>query len=262
MQKINFWLIAAIVFIVSGCASQKEVTYFQGIPNEYEVVRDMSYNIKIQSDDMISIVVNSRDPKLAQMFNLSLVAYQTNGYVSSQNRVLGYLVNEDGEINFPQLGMIKVAGMTRDELTKYITSQLVDRGYVTDAVVTIQHLNLKISVMGEVNKPGTFSLDSDRITLLDAISMAGDLTIYGMRDRVKIIREVGDKTTISTVDLRGDEILTSPYYYLQQNDIVYVEPNKAKSGQREINSNRTIGTFASVMSVILSAISIILTVAL
>lgn len=246
------------ILLLGSCASQKQVTYFQDIPDEYEVTRTESYEIKIQADDLISIMVNSRDPKLSQMFNLPLVSFQVNDNVVGQNRVLGYLVNQDGEINFPQLGVIKIAGMTRSELTKYITQELIDNGYITDPVVTIQILNFQVSVMGEVSRPGSFEVTSDRITILDAITKAGDLTIYGMRDRVKVIREIKGKTVVTTVDLRSKDLLTSPYYYLQQNDIVYVEPNKAKAGQREINSNRTIGTFATIISVVLSALSLAL----
>ncbi len=257
MKRVNVWFVLTFILLVSSCASQREVVYFQGIPDHYEVVRNESYEIRIQPDDLISIMVNSRDPKLAQMFNLPLVSYQVNDNVTGQNRVLGYLVNKEGEINFPQLGTLVVEGLTRDELTKYISNQLIDKGYVTDAVVTVQFLNFQVSVMGEVNQPGSFSVETDRITILDAISKAGDLTIYGMRDRVKIIRDVNGKTIVSTVDLRGDEILTSPYYYLRQNDIIYVEPNNVKAGQREINSNRTIGTFATIVSVVLSALSLI-----
>lgn len=259
MYKFNFGLIIiAFTLFISSCASQKQVVYFQGIPDEYEVVREDSYEIKIRPDDLISIMVNSRDPKLAQMFNLPLVSYQMNDKVTGQNRVLGYLVNQDGEINFPQLGVLKIEGMTRDELTKYITKQLIDKGYVTDAVVTVQFLNFQVSVMGEVARPGSFTVETDRITIFDALSNAGDLTIYGVRDRVKVIREIDGKTKVSTVNLLDPDILTSPYYYLQQNDVVYVEQNKAKSGQREINSNRTIATFASVISVILSALALAL----
>ncbi|MFI3265787.1 MAG: polysaccharide biosynthesis/export family protein [Rikenellaceae bacterium] len=255
LQKLLFML---SILLLGSCASQKQVTYFQDIPDEYEVTRTESYEIKIQADDLISIMVNSRDPKLSQMFNLPLVSFQVNDNVVGQNRVLGYLVNQDGEINFPQLGVIEIAGMTRSELTKYITQELIDNGYITDPVVTIQILNFQVSVMGEVSRPGSFEVTSDRITILDAITKAGDLTIYGMRDRVKVIREIKGKTVVTTVDLRSKDLLTSPYYYLQQNDIVYVEPNKAKAGQREINSNRTIGTFATIISVVLSALSLAL----
>lgn len=257
MQKLNFWLMIAFVLFVSSCASQKEITYLQGAYNGYTQQSDDSYEIKIRPDDMLGIMVNSKDSELAQMFNLPMVSYQVGERVVGQNRMLGYLVDNQGDINFPQLGKIKVGGMTRTELTDYITKQLIDMGYVNDPVVTVQYLNFKVSVMGEVNNPGTIDIESDRLTLFDALSAAGDLTIYGLRDRVKIIREVDGVKTVSVVDLRSAEILDSPFYYLQQNDVVYVEPNRAKAGQSEINSNRTISTYASIVSVILSALSLI-----
>jgi polysaccharide export outer membrane protein len=142
--------------------------------------------------------------------------------------------------------------MTRSTLSRYIQSKLVDGQLLGDAIVTVQFLNLKISVLGEVTRPGSFELNSDRISLFDAISRAGDLTIYGRRDNVKLIREEDGRRLVVTLDLRSSDILDSPYYYLQQNDVLYVEPNTARAGQREINQNRTIGTFASIISVLIS----------
>lgn len=142
--------------------------------------------------------------------------------------------------------------MTRAELTKYIKSQLIEKGLVKDPIVTIQFLNFKVSVLGEVNRPGIFEITSDRITLLDALSLAGDLTIYGQRENIKVVREENGERVVVSLDLRNKDLLSSPYYYLQQNDVVYVEPNKVKAGQREINQNRTIGTFASILSVMVS----------
>jgi polysaccharide export outer membrane protein len=127
---------------------------------------------------------------------------------------------------------------------------------VNDAVVTVQFLNFKVSVMGEVVRPGTFEVDSDRITLLDALSLAGDMTIYGRRDNVRVIREENGERTVAIVDLRSRNLMNSPYYYLKQNDIVYVEPNKARAGQREINQNRSVSTFASILSVLASLASL------
>ncbi|MEG1555144.1 MAG: polysaccharide biosynthesis/export family protein [Bacteroidales bacterium] len=247
-----------LIFLVllGGCASQKQISYLQNMPNHYEQVLTQNYEISIHSDDLLSIMVNSKDPELAQMFNLPMVSYQitnnTTGLGAGQNKVLGYLVDKEGYIEFPVLGQLKVSGMTRPELTSFIKRQLIEKGLLNDPIVTVQFLNFRISVMGEVARPGTFEINSDRITLLEALSRAGDLTIYGKRDNVKIIREVDGKRTISTVDLRNTDIFISPYYYLQQNDIVYVEPNKAKAGQREINQNRSIGTWASIVSVLVS----------
>lgn len=242
--------------VLAGCASQKQISYLQDVPDDYRQKITQDYDLKIHPDDLLSIMVNSKDPELAQMFNLPMVSYQiansNTGYAGGQNRVLGYLVDKEGYIDFPQLGVIRVQGMTRTELTKYIKNQLIEKGLMKDPIVTIQFLNFKVSVLGEVNQPGTFEITSDRITLLDALSLAGDLTVYGQRENVKVIREENGERVVASLDLRNKDLLSSPYYYLQQNDVVYVEPNKVKAGQREINQNRTIGTFASILSVMVS----------
>lgn len=248
------------IAILSGCASRKKIIYLQGVEDGYTQQVDSDYEVRIQPNDLIGIFVNSKDPDLVKMFNLPLITYQTGVTNSISQRTLGYLVNKEGKINFPQLGEIKISGLTRTELIDTISQRLINDGFINDPIVTVQFLNFKVSVIGEVARPGTIKVESDRITLFDALTSAGDLTVYGQRDNVKIIREKNGIKTVSFVDLRNVDILTSPFYYLQQNDIVYVEPNKAKAGQREINQNRTVGTWASITSVLLSAISIILSV--
>ncbi|MFI3316231.1 MAG: polysaccharide biosynthesis/export family protein [Rikenellaceae bacterium] len=257
-MKIKLWFLAAMLLLVSSCASQKDILYLQGVDPGYSQPINNQYEVRIKPDDLIAIMVNSRDAELAQMFNLPMISYQTGTKVTGQNTVLAYLVDAEGNIDFPQLGIMHVEGMTRSELTKYIKNQLIDNGLVNDPVVTIQFQNYQISVIGEVTRPGNFQLSSDRITIFDALSLAGDMTIYGQRGNVKVIREQNGERTISEVDLRGTDILTSPYYYLQQNDVVYVEPNKARVGQSEINNNRTISTYASILSVLLSLMYILL----
>lgn len=249
------------IIMLSSCASQKHISYLQNTPDGYQQKGEDNYEIRVRPDDLIAIMVNSKDPELAQMFNLPLVAYQMNDKLVGQNRVLGYLVDKEGQINFSQLGTIKVGGMTRSEITEYIKNQIITKGYFNDPVVTVQFLNFKVSVIGEVARPGTIDVPSDRITIFDALSAAGDLTIYGKRENVKVIREINGKKTVSQVDLRNADILDSPFYYLQQNDVVYVEPNKAKAGQREINQNRSAGTWASIGSVLVSIATLIITLA-
>ncbi len=253
-------LIALSALLLCACASQKKVTYLQGTEDSYKQEVESDYEMHIQPDDLLGIFVNSKTMELVEMFNLPLITYQTGRTPSVSQRTLGYLVNKDGEINFPQLGKIKASGLTRSELTDTIQQRLINDGFINDPVVTVQFLNFKVSVMGEVARPGTIKVESDRITLFDAISAVGDLTVYGQRDNVKIIREKNGIRTVSVVDLRDVTILDSPFYYLQQNDIVYVQPNRAKAGQREINQNRTVSTWASIVSVLLSATSIVLTI--
>lgn len=246
-------LILAILGV--SCASQKEIVYLQDVSSKEEIFAAQASDIRINTDDLLSIMVNSKDPELVQMLNMPMVAHQisnVSGYAATQQRVLGYLVDKSGNIEFPQLGKLYVKGLTRFELSDLVKRQLISKGLVNDPIVTVQFLNFKISVIGEVQRPGSYDVVSDRITIFDALSRAGDLTIYGRRDNVKIIREENGQKTVAMVDLRSKEIFNSPYYYLQQNDVVYVEPNKAKAGQREINQNRSISTFSSIVSVLIS----------
>lgn len=256
----RFMLLLSII-ILSSCASQKKISYLQNIPDGYQQKGEDNYEIRVRPDDLIAIMVNSKDPELARMFNLPIISFQAGDGTTGQTSMLGYLVDKDGQINFPQLGTIKIGGMTRSGITEYIKNQIIANGYFNDPIVTVQFLNFKVSVMGEVTHPGTIDVPSDRITIFDALSAAGDLTIYGKRENVKVIREINGKKTVSVVDLRDANILDSPFYYLQQNDVVYVEPNKAKAGQREINQNRSIGTWASIGSVLVSIATLIITLA-
>lgn len=256
--NVKAWLSAVVALLVVSCASQQDISYLQGAQDGAAQMIQSPYKVTIKPDDQIAIMVNSRDSELAQMFNLPMTSYQTGTKTTGQNMVLAYLVDPEGNIDFPQLGVIKVAGFTRSDLAKYIKEELISRGLVNDPVVTIQFQNYQVSVIGEVARPGSFSITSDRITIFDALSLAGDMTIYGQRDNVKVIREDDGQRVISIVDLRSADILDSPYYYLQQNDVVYVEPNKARAGQSEINSNRTLGTYASILSVLISIASLFL----
>ncbi len=258
MFKIKLWAFASLIILLTSCGSQKEISYLQGIPEGYSQRIEDPFEVKIKPNDLIAIMVNSRDYELAQMFNMPLVSYQVGTRITGQNTALAYLVNAEGNIDFPQLGTLHIVGMTRSELTQYIKDMLISKGLINDPVVTIQFQNYQVSVIGEVSRPGSFNLTSERLTIFDALSLAGDMTIYGKRDNVKVIREENGVRTVATVDLRSGDILESPYFYLQQNDVVYVEPNKARAGQSEINSNRTLSTYASVVSVLLTLVAIIL----
>ncbi|MGL5938028.1 MAG: polysaccharide biosynthesis/export family protein [Phocaeicola sp.] len=244
-----------LLLFLTACGSQKEVNYLQDIDGFYRSKIEQVPSTTIRPGDLVSIIVNSKDPELAQMFNLPVVSntiISNNNYSGSSNRVSGYQVDRSGFIDFPQLGELKVAGLTLLQLSSLIKEQLIEEGYIKDPVVNSNYLNFKISVLGEVNHPGSFNLHTDRLTLFEALSMAGDLTIFGKRDNVKIIREVGSERSVVTVDLRSKELFNSNYYYLQQNDVVYVEPNSAKAGQREINQNRTTSTYVSIISLLIT----------
>lgn len=249
-----------LVGVWSGCASPEKVLYLQDVVQYKQQTIEEAFEVRIHKDDLLSIVVSSQNPELALPFNLPVATYQVGSSTSfsGQQRILGYLVDSQGFIDFPILGKIQVDGLTRLRLTNLIKEKLVEGDYIKDPIVTVQMLNFKVSVMGEVSRPGSFSITSDRVTLLEALSMAGDLTIYGRRDRVAVIREQEGKRTVLYHDLRSADIFLSPCYYLQQNDIVYVEPNKAKIGQSEINQNNSVGVWLSAISLAATLINIII----
>lgn len=243
-------LLVCVAVFFTACTSTKKILYLQDVVPLKQQEIEQKYEVIIHSDDLLAIMVNSRDPELALPFNMPMVTYQLGSNSGGQQRVLGYLVDTNGDIDFPILGKIHVEGLTRMQLTELVKNKLIEGDLIKDPIVTVQFLNFKVSVMGEVSRPGSFTISGDRITLLEALSMAGDLTIYGRRDRVAVIRENNGKRTILFHDLRSAEMFNSPCYYLQQNDIVYVEPNKAKSGQSGINQNNTIGVWVSVISLL------------
>lgn len=251
-MKIKYvaYLVVCVAVFFTACTSTKKIIYLQDVVPLKQQEIEQKYEVIIHSDDLLAIMVNSRDPELALPFNMPMITYQLGSASTGQQRVLGYLVDTNGNIDFPILGQIHAEGLTRMQLTELIKNRLIEGDLIKDPIVTVQFLNFKISVMGEVGRPGSFTISGDRITLLEALSMAGDLTIYGRRDRVGVIRENDGKRTILFHDLRSAEIFNSPCYYLQQNDIVYVEPNKAKSGQSSINQNNSIGVWVSVISLL------------
>lgn len=258
-RKLSTQLVSVFfVLLLTACTSSKKILYLQDVQPLKQQDIENQYEVKIHNDDLLAIMVNSKNPELALPFNMPLISYQVGYQNTYTQRILGYLVDSDGNIDFPILGKIHAAGMTRKELTEYLKQRLMDEDYIKDPIVTVQFLNFKISVMGEVNRPGSFDISSDRITLLEALSKAGDLTIYGRRDRVAVIREVDGVRTILYHDLRSSDIFQSPCYYLQQNDIVYVEPNKAKTGQSRINQNNSVSVWTSVISVLTSIVTLIL----
>ena len=249
-KKYVAYLVVCMAVFFTACTSTKKIIYLQDVVPLKQQEIEQKYEVMIHGDDLLAIMVNSRDPELALPFNMPMVSYQLGSNTGGQQRVLGYLVDTNGNIDFPILGEIHVEGLTRMQLTELIKNKLIEGDLIKDPIVTVQFLNFKISVMGEVGRPGSFTISGDRITLLEALSMAGDLTIYGRRDRVGVIRENNGKRTILFHDLRSADIFNSPCYYLQQNDIVYVEPNKAKSGQSSINQNNSIGVWVSVISLL------------
>ena len=240
--KTNLFLFA-LLLMLSSCDMSKRITYFQDIQEQRTYTNEQpAPEIRLRPEDKISIIVNTKVPELSALFNLpytTRMVGSSSDQISNTQGTSGYTIKADGSIDFPVLGLVQAAGKTRDELAGYIKSELIDRNLVNDPVVTVEFINLKFSVMGEVRSPGSYPITRDHITLLDALSMAGDLTIDGKRDNVMVLRpNASGKITAYTVDMLSfNDVEHSPAYYIHQNDYIYVEPNKKRANQSTVNAN-------------------------
>ena len=245
--------------LLTSCNTSKEIIYFQDVQvNNPEAVAPPK-DITVQPKDQISIVVSSKDPELAALFNLTRVQYRAgstdqNSGGNNNGEISGYTLDDKGDIDFPVLGSLTVAGMTRSQIAALVKQRLKEENLVNDPVVTVEFMNLSFSVLGEVKTPGKYSISKDYITLLEAISMAGDLTIYGKRDAIFVIREEKGERVTHWVDLRSCDLFKSHVYYLKQNDVVYVQPNKVRAGQSTLNENsvKSVGLWISIGSFLTS----------
>ena len=240
--NLKLWAYALGLLFLTGCASREDIVYFQGTPSEMEA---MNYSPTLQPDDQLAITISAMDFEATKPFNL------TNYYYNSQDpeRRLTYLIDENGEIDYPVLGKLKLGGLTRIEAMDLMKEKLSE--YIVQPGVNIEIVNFKVTVLGEVAKPGTFTVENERVTVLEALGMAGDLTINGVRKNVMVIRETPEKKEFYHLDLTSGDLVNSPVYYLKQNDVVYVEPNKA-----QINSS----TYSRNTSIIISIASLVITV--
>ncbi len=220
-----------LILISISCVNTRKATYFNSVPDSTIKSTIESLEPVIQSNDLLSISVSSLNTSASQVFNTpNLTTIQSSTSAGGTNTVAtGYLVDQDGNIKFPVLGNIKAAGMTKKALTDIITRTLIESKQLYDPIVNIRYLNFKVTILGEVTHPSVINVPNEKITLLEALGLAGDLTLYAKKDNIMVLRveENGDKI-IKHLNLNSNEILTSPYFYLKSNDIVYVEPNKAK----------------------------------
>ena len=250
-----------VVSLFSSCQSYKKVPYLQDAEVVSQVRQEESlYDAKIMPKDLLTIVVSCTSPELAVPFNLT-VATQSNVVTTSttiQPVLQQYLVDNEGKINFPVLGELKVGGLTKRQAETMIVDKL--KPYLKETpIVTVRMINYKISVIGEVARPGTFTISNEKVNLLEALAMAGDMTVWGLRDNVKLIREGADgRQQIITLDLNKAETILSPYYWLQQNDIVYVTPNKAKARNSDIGNSTSL--WFSATSILVSLASLLVTI--
>lgn len=250
-----------ITMMLSSCSSWRKINYIQDAADVDSMVIQEQPVINAHKGDKMNIYVSSRNQESASPFNLtapmSTSSSGEGGLSGSNSQTVSYQVDDMGNINFPQIGVIHCEGMNQRQLANYIKDTLIQGDYLKDPIVTVEFLNMKVSVLGEVAHPGSYEINNGQMTLLDALSMAGDLSIYGRRDRVAVIREYQGQRTIVYHDLRSKELFNSPYYYLNQNDIVYVEPNHAKAGQRLENRWNQPSTWASLLTATISLITLI-----
>lgn len=257
MRKLSFLPLAfcgACVLFIASCKAPENVEYFQDLTDSSMVRLANSEMITIRPLDQISIIVNSRDAQIASMFNKPFYTHRlgennqslTSGSsvaTSASQYVSSYTVDSQGEIDFPILGKIYVAGMLREEVAADLKERLVASNQIKDPVVTVEFLNLGVSVLGEVNKPGRYKIDRDRFTILDAISLAGDLTINGERSNVRLLRNEGGQDHVYWLDFTsGKQMYNSPAYFVHQGDVIYVSPNDKKKRESTVNGNNVRST--------------------
>ena len=245
-----------LVGLVS-CVPSKKMIYLQGADELSETPQTIAqnYELKIVPDDQLLITVSSKDEELLELFANSQVLGSSES--SSIQETVGLRVDKQGKIEVPILGEMQAAGLTRGELAKAIEAKLIEGEYLKDPTVTVQLKSFKVTVMGEVNSPGVQSISGDRVTILEALTMAGDLTPSGKRDNILVVREEDDQRVSYVVDLTSSEkVLTSPCYYLKQNDVVYVQPNKS-IGVKGSATLSFVSASSSILSVIASVLSIV-----
>lgn len=260
MKKFYYlFVVLAVATIMSSCGSTKNVAYFKNSDSiDFSQSRRL-YDAKIMPKDQLTITVNTTDPEVSSAFNLLMQNTYTQGrsLSTSGGTVMPYLVDNEGYIKFPIIGALKVVGLTKRQCERMIEDKI--RPYLSEnenPVVTVQMSSYSISVLGEVARPGTFMVSREEITILEALAQAGDLTIYGVRDKVKLIRKNADgKKEMHTLNLNDANIVNSPYYYLQQNDVVYVEPNKVKAQNSSVGSMTTL--WFSATSILISLTSLL-----
>lgn len=248
-------LLFFIIVALTSCASREEIIYFQDEPLTTEMTPNNNYTIKFKPDDMLTIDISALDPEAVQPFLLTPVARTNNPLsISNELRVQTYLIDVNGNIEFPVLGTLKMEGLSRTEATAMLTEKLSE--YIKDPIVNIRLLNFTVTVLGEVNKPGAYTIQDERISLTEALGLAGDLTIYGKRDNVLLIREVNGEKRYAKIDLTSVNSVNSPYYYLSQNDVLYVEPNNAKVRSSRYTQNNAViiaavGTLATIIAILI-----------
>ncbi len=250
--KLPLLAIFSVLFL-NSCVSGKKITYFQNMEQLEQLAEASKTGLSIKPNDLLTISVSAYNMEAAAPFNLPVVGMSTGGgdaglRASGTPQLQPFLVDSDGNIEFPQLGTIQVAGMNRQELSGKLKSLI--SVYVKEPIINVRIVNFQVSVLGEVNRPGTFSVPDEYLSLPKALGLAGDMSIYGMRENVLVVREENGQKTYAYLDLTDANVMNSPYYYLKQNDMVYVEPNNAQKQGAGYNRNATV--YISIASVLIS----------
>lgn len=260
LKRMKRWGCCVLaVLLLTACQSYKKVPYLQDSEEIAQVSQSEGmYDAKIMPKDLLTIVVSCTNSELAVPFNLIVASPNSVNSLKQttvQPVLQQYLVDNEGKVDFPVLGELSLGGLTKKEAEKMIVDKL--QPYLKEKpIVTVRMVNYKISVIGEVARPGTFTISNEKVNLLEALAMAGDMTVYGLRDNVKLIREdISGKQQIITLDLNKAEIVLSPYYWLQQNDILYVTPNKAKAKNSDIGNSTSL--WFSATSILVSLASLL-----
>lgn len=254
MSIYKFFVIAIYGISCLACASSKDVVYLQDIKVNERIKVECEYKTVIHADDLLSIIVSCDDIEAALPFNTPMIGLGKEVTSGNQQGAQGYLVDKKGFIDFPVLGKLQVDGISRNELAEVLKEKL--SGYLKNPIVTIQFMNFKVTVLGEVKSPGSYKVNSERVSILDALGMAGDLQINAKRKNVLVMREEGDEKVFSRVDLTSSELVHSPFFYLQQNDVIYVEPNKGRIAGGNASTLlpyilSSVSTFVAVLALIL-----------
>lgn len=258
-MKISNQIISCILcfsyLLFNSCGSSKDIAYFQDEPITGST-KLPDFEIRFKPDDLLTIDVSAIDPEAAKPFNLPAVSYNASAVDLAQGtlKMQTYLIDNVGNIEFPVLGTIKLGGLSRSEANNYLKSLLVE--YLKDPIVNIRLANFRITVLGEVNRPGTYTIPNEKVTLTEGLGLAGDLTIYGKRDNVFLIREVDGENRYFKYDLTSINVTNSPHLYLTQNDVIYVEPNRARVRSSSFNQNNAIlisaiATLATIVALII-----------
>lgn len=246
MKTKNLLLAGTLVcaMAVTSCSSRKDISYFQDLNPGMQTTIVNANPIKLQPADKVSIIVSTSDGRLNSLFNLPMPQGGLGGTTTKSSSmgnsqgVAPYTINSQGDIDFPVLGRLHVAGMTREGLAEYIRRELISRDLAKNPIVTVDYLNLNVTVLGEVGSAGRIAIDREDFTIIDALSEAGDLSIFGRRNNIRVLREENGVQKVYAVDIRdGQSLVQSPVYFLKQNDVIYVEPNDTRARTSTPNGN-------------------------